>query len=285
MAEPRLLDPEMDMRAAELALGLLEGTERLEAERLRLDDPAFAAAVDEWERTGLGWLDEQAGQVAGEAPSEAMWARIEASLARRPVGVPTPAVEPEDFAPAVEPDSVVPMPQTVRDPGLWRPFALAASLAALVFAGLWAFAEPQQVRVPVRTPVQVPVAVQTEVPVEQPFRPDALSVAQINGDKEQGTLLSALYDRKTGKLYLRLADIPDDKRVPELWLIDDAGTPRSLGFGRRDAVSELQLSKAQQAIVEAAGTIAVSLEKPAEAPHETPSKVLGTANLARLGQS
>ena len=274
MADPNLpLEPEMDALAAELALGLLDGPEhslaRLEAERLRLEDPAFAAAVEAWEREGLALLDEQARGQPAQAPSDALWSRIEASVSRRPVAVPAPAVP-----------SVRPEPVTVRDAGPWKPAALAASLAALVFAGLWAF-DPAK-RVTER--VAVPVEQEAEQPVEQPFTPEALSVAQINAP-EDGTLLSALYDRESGRLYLRLAEIPDPARVPQLWLIDDAGTPRSLGFGTRGTVSTLELSPEQQAIIEATGTIAVSLEEPAAVPGDTPTDVLGAASLAPLDQS
>lgn len=259
MADPNLppLTPERDALAAELALGLLEGTERLEAERLRLEDPAFAAAVEAWERQGLAWLDEQ----PEEAPSDATWARIEAAVSRPPTATVVPLRAPEEEAPR---RTIVP----VRDAGPWKPLALAASLAALVFAGLWTFATPERI----------------VMPVEQPFAPDALSVAQINAP-EDGMLLSALYDRETGRLYLRLAEIPDPARVPELWLIDTAGTPRSLGFGTRGAVSALELSAEQRAIIEATGTIAVSLEQPAATPHEAPTDVLGAANLAPLDRS
>ncbi len=260
MADPTIpLDPELDLLAAELALGLLEGSERLAAERLRLEDPAFAAAAERWEREGLAWLE----QAPDEVPAESLWARIEASVTRRPVGVAGAGPE------AVAVAAPAPTAASVRDAGPWKPFALAASLAALVFAGLWAF-RPQMVEVPVE--------------VEQAFAPEALSVAQING-AEAGMLLSALYDRETGRLYLRLADIPDPSRVPQLWLIDDSGTPRSLGFGTRGAVSELELTAEQQAIIESAGTIAVSLEAPAAVPGDTPTDVLGAANLAPFDQS
>ena len=169
----------------------------------------------------------------------------------------------KEYAHWTDPERVV-----VRSAGMWKPFALVASLAALVFAGLWAFAPPRTV----------------EFPVERPFQPGAISVAQINGAAEQGTLLTALYDRESGRLYLRLADLPDAQRVPELWLMDESGAPRSLGYGERGGVSELQLTTEQQAIVQAGGTIAVSLEAPAETPHEAPTEVLGTASLAPFEQ-
>lgn len=247
------LDPERDMLAAELALGLLEGEERLEAEKLRLAEPAFDAAVARWQREALARFEAE----PVDAPSDAVWQRIEAGLARSPAA-PPPQVR----------ASAAPVPVPANDPGMWRPFALAASLAAVVFAGLWAFAAPERI----------------EVPVEQPFEPDTLSVAQINA-AEDGMLLSALYDRASGRLFLRLAELPDPARVPQLWLIDDGGTPRSLGFGQRGQVAEIELTAQQRAIIEETGTIAVSLEAPTATPGDAPTDVLGAASLAPLDQS
>ncbi len=254
MIDPAMppLDPERDLLAAELAFGLLDGAERLEAEKLRLTEPAFAAAVARWERHALTAFE---GELV-EEPSDAVWQRIEAGLARRPAAassIPARRVDP---------------PVPANDPGLWRPFAIAASLAAVLFAGLWAFARPDMI----------------EVPVRQPLEPQTLSVAQINAE-EEGALLSALYDRESGRLFLRLAELPDPARVPQLWLIDDGGTPRSLGFGQRGQVAEIELTPEQRAILEQTGTIAVSLEPPSATPGNTPTDVLGAASLAPLDES
>ena len=74
------LTPEQDALAAELALGVLEGDDRAEAQRLCLADPAFAGAVDEW-RMQLGILHETA---ADEPLPAAVWPAIEARLEVRP---------------------------------------------------------------------------------------------------------------------------------------------------------------------------------------------------------
>jgi len=253
MADPRNLEPDMDVLAGELALGLLEGEERLEAERLKLQNADFAAAVDRWAGVGQSWLDEQ----PDEAPSDLLWRRIEAGLERNAGPVPVHAryLEPHEVS------------EPANSNFVWKAYAMAASVAALAFALMWMLDQPDRVSVPV------------EVPVEEPFQPDVLSVAQIN-QAEAGTLLSALYDRENGTLYLKLAQIPDPSRVPQVWLVDAGGTPRSLGFGERDSVTRLQLTPEQQEIVAASGTIAVSLEQPASTPHETPTDVLGAAELA-----
>ena len=68
--------PEQDLLAAELALGLLDGTERAEALRLCLSDPAFARAVDAWSIRLSPLLDSVPPVVAPERAWHAVAARI-----------------------------------------------------------------------------------------------------------------------------------------------------------------------------------------------------------------
>lgn len=75
MAEP-VTDPQRDALAAELALSLLEGEERAEAMRLRLSDPAFAAAVEAW----LVRFEPLYDQFEEKAPP-AIWPAIQRRLA------------------------------------------------------------------------------------------------------------------------------------------------------------------------------------------------------------
>lgn len=78
-SEPTAPDmPEQDRLAAEHALRLLEGQELMTARGLMAGDPAFAAAVADWEEKLAPLYD----GTPGTAPSPAMWARIEAELAR-----------------------------------------------------------------------------------------------------------------------------------------------------------------------------------------------------------
>jgi anti-sigma-K factor RskA len=71
---------ERDALAAELALGLLEGSDLLAARGLVASDPAFAALVADWESKLAPLLDE----VAPVEPGAALWPRIEAALASAP---------------------------------------------------------------------------------------------------------------------------------------------------------------------------------------------------------
>lgn len=74
MPEP-IPPEEREALAAELALGLLEGEERAQAMRLRLSDPAFAAAVEAW-----GRRFEPLYERFEEQPSPALWPAIQRRL-------------------------------------------------------------------------------------------------------------------------------------------------------------------------------------------------------------
>lgn len=67
-------DSERDdpMKAAEHALGLLEGEELLAARGKLASDPDYAARKEWWDNWFVPWSDE----VAGAEPSDAVWARI-----------------------------------------------------------------------------------------------------------------------------------------------------------------------------------------------------------------
>ncbi|WP_428628909.1 anti-sigma factor [Sphingopyxis sp.] len=67
---------ERDALAAELALGLLEGQARADAQRLLLNDPAFAALVATWEAK----LAPLHGEWTDAQPGDAVWDRIAAQL-------------------------------------------------------------------------------------------------------------------------------------------------------------------------------------------------------------
>ncbi|MWV27565.1 anti-sigma factor [Aurantiacibacter rhizosphaerae] len=260
MTDSTRLDAERALLAAEYALGLLEGSARAQCEELYAVDPAFAAEVDRWIEEADGWGDGE--HDAG--PSEESYARIAAAVGLNDEGG---AVSPEHE----------PAPVAANDPGLWRPLAIAASLAAVVFASLWLLDSPAQQDYPSQQ--DRPIA-DAQVP-PMPDRQEQFSVAQISSD-DTTSLVSALYDTDTGTLYVKLSDIPDAERVPQLWLLDSNGTPRSLGFGTRDASTPITLSADLRQIADEGGVLAISLEQPAAVPHETPSDVLGAAQFASL---
>jgi anti-sigma-K factor RskA len=123
---------DQDRLAAEHVLGLLEGEERGEAERLLASDAAFQALVEQWRRRFSEW-DHTAADLP---PGETLWQRIETDLEAEPVRVssrPSPAAQ------------RTPSPSLFQ--GLWdnltfwRTFGLAGAMAALLLAaGLGFFA-------------------------------------------------------------------------------------------------------------------------------------------------
>jgi len=99
---------ERDLLAAELAMGLLDGEERAEAEALAARDHDFRAAVAGWSGRLAPLLDE----VVPAAPPASLWARIEARI-------------------APPPSNVV---QLRRKVNLWRGYSLAATAIAASLA-------------------------------------------------------------------------------------------------------------------------------------------------------
>lgn len=77
MADPLTPQEERDALAAELALGVLTGSERAEALRLQLSDPAFAALVQDWEAR----LAPLHGAWQDIAPRDAVWDAVAARIA------------------------------------------------------------------------------------------------------------------------------------------------------------------------------------------------------------
>ena len=115
---------EADLRAAEIALGLLGGAERREAERRLRTDADFAQAVGRWDIRFAPLLS----GVAPVAPPPLVWEGIERDLARMTRAVPAR------------------MPDARRGlvPAFWRTFALGSSaLLAASLAGLVVLSIPE----------------------------------------------------------------------------------------------------------------------------------------------
>jgi anti-sigma-K factor RskA len=115
---------ERDLAAAELAMGLLEGTERAEAEALAARDHDFRAAVARWTARLAPMLDE----IAPAAPPERLWSRIESRI-------------------APPPSNVI---QLRRKVNLWRGYSVAATAIAASLA-LFLVARPSAPTPPAAT--------------------------------------------------------------------------------------------------------------------------------------
>ena len=116
---------EQERLAAEHVLGLLEGEERGQAERLLATDATFQAMVEEWRSRFSEW-DSTA---AALPPGDALWQRIEAGLAAEPARA---TQRPLAAAPLSSPSG--PLRSLWDNLAFWRAFGLAGALAALLLA-------------------------------------------------------------------------------------------------------------------------------------------------------
>lgn len=123
---------DQDRLAAEHVLGLLEGEERGQAERLLATDAAFQALVEQWRRRFAEW-DDTADDLP---PGEALWQRIETGLADQTAAA---AGRPAPVRPTASPGRIQRLWNSLS---FWRGFGLAGAVAALLLAaGLGFFAE------------------------------------------------------------------------------------------------------------------------------------------------
>jgi anti-sigma-K factor RskA len=231
--ETRALD-ESDLLAAELALGILEGEDRVRALRLQLSDRAFRIAVAAWQER----LAPMLAVVPDAQPGPDLWPRVEALL--------------EDRAPN----------GVVRKLHAWRIGALSASAVAAALALILLFA-------PLRAP-------------QHSQAPEAVAVAQLL-DKSGQALLLVRLDGETGQLRVRALGLPEEARVPELWVIPAGGAPHSLGLIGRSGSSDIAADARSRALLRPGSVIAVTLESAQGAPHSAPTgDILGSAPLSTL---
>ena len=177
------LTPEQDATAAELALGVLEGEERAEAQRLCLADPAFAAAVEDW-RLQLGVLHET---VADEPPPSGVWSAIDARL---------------EMANSAE---------TVSKLRFWRRSAWASSAVAAALAAALLFPGTPDVRTVVLPPAQSAIA---------QLNGEAGAILAASYTPQAGQLQIRPVDLPDSKLSPELWLIPADGKPRSLGLVE-----------------------------------------------------------------
>ena len=144
----------------------------------------------------------------------------------------------------------------------WRVGALAASAVAAVLAVL--------------------LVVEPAPPVPQPQPVTPAAVAQLLA-KSGEALLVVRVDQASGTLRVRAVALPQDRRVPELWVIPAGGAPQSLGLINPSGTSDVALQPALRELLREGSTIAVTLEPADGAPHRAPTgAILGSAPLSTL---
>ncbi|MFQ3665379.1 MAG: anti-sigma factor [Sphingomonadaceae bacterium] len=237
--------------AMEWALGLLEGAARRDAEERRARDPAFAALCARWQAD----LAPMSEAVAPVAPSEALWGRIAAEITAG-----EPLARPVTAAPAAAPGDVRAQGGILESLWLWR--GATAALAALSVALL----------------VTRPDAAE---PVAPALPAGALLAATLAGEGGEALVTASL---DTGRRSVVLAPVERPElagRVPELWLIPEDGTPRSLGLIDLGGTQRLEVPATILELVAAGAVLAVSLEPAGGSPTGLPTgPVVATGRLA-----
>ena len=237
--------PEPDVLAAEVALGVLEGEERSAAERRRLADPAFAAEVEAWSlRMGRIASDEAQARAAPAG----LWPKIERRLG--------------------EAGSVVEL-RLRRSLTAWR---TATGAAGAVAAGLAVVLLLRPA--PLAPPPPAPTVASIPAPVE---------TASLSTTSKAGTVaFVAVLDPERGELVLTPATIDGlPGKSPELWVIPTGGKPVSLGIAQFGKPVRLKVRDLVGG--DAARTLAVSLEPQGGSPTGQPTgPVIASGQLQAL---
>lgn len=236
---------EAQLLAAELALGFINGAEKLSALQRQLEDEAFAVEVKRWQRLADRWLED----LRSEPLDETIWGRIDASL-----GGIRPSAEPEGAVSA--------------ETATWRRRALFGAAASVVLALALGLSLAQR-------------RDSDNGEFEEPAFNDN-HVAQITS--VTGTpLVTALYRHREGILELRVEALANDQKAPELWVIDAKGKPHSLGLlVGADRISLSPSPSLRRLLVDEA-IVAITLEPQDNRNHIAPSsEIIGTATLKAI---
>lgn len=235
----RPLSEELDLLAAEYALGLLEGDEWASAHALALDDPAFARRVKGWRDQGDEWLL----GIQPVAPPVRVWENLAPLFAGTS---PSNAGEGKRRASAAVSQN--------RELRRWQGrayFAMAASLILAIGLG-WQMLAPGRPQPSAITTQRSPTTLN-------------LAVAQIS-DAAGEPLVTAVFDQDGRELWVTAAAVPDAGKALELWVLDRKGQALSLGIVE-DRSQRQKIDPAIGAILARDRLIAVTLEDKATAPH------------------
>lgn len=228
-----------DWQAAELALGLLDGSERTAAEARAANDPVFATEVQQWRLRLAPMLDEVA-----EAPAPpASWGRLDAAL-----GTPDTAAPSNDNQVA-----------DGRKLAFYRRWSIGATAVAAAL-GLFMVFEPRP------QPV-APMPVTPAQPVAEAPMVAAMAA------KDSDARLVATWEPNARSLTVAAAgDMPGDGRHShELWFIVTGAKPRSLGVMPRTGRMHAQLAAEIAAALREGTVMAISVEPVGGSPTGQPT--------------
>lgn len=234
------MTPDMAL-AMDYAIGALGRDDRRSVEARMRSDPAFRALIEDWQQQ-LAPLDADTPAVA---PPPALWDAIAAEIAP---------------APARAAVTTAPRAGLWNSLAFWRGLALAGTAAA-------AIAIAQIGPAPAPTPVA-------------PAAPPQLLVAALAG-ADGKPLLSAAYDPLRGAVVITPATQRDDaNKDAELWVIEGANPPRSLGVIDITGPNAHAISSRQLTGLQAGATLAISIEPRGGSPTGQPTgPVVATGKL------
>lgn len=240
-----------DLLAAEYVIGLLDGQELLQARSRVASDPAFAGAVQWWELRLAPLLDE----LGSAEPGPDLWRRIEENLAKR-----------DSFEPRASSGEVVELRRRLRYWQSTAALAVAASVAALVFALLPLLRAPT-------APLQTPAATAPEPPLVT-----SIPIA------DTPLRLAVTYIPERRELLVSASGIaPDGVHDHELWLVPDEGVPQSLGVVEAGTERSVSIADALARHVRPGATLALTQEplggKP---PGREAGPIVGLGTLSKI---
>ena len=134
------MTPDRERLAAEHVIGLLEGEDRREAERLLASDASFRDAVARWQSR----FSELDGTATALAPAEDLWQRIEAGLGPEAAAKSAPSSQRIVFA-----DARAAFRSLWRSLAFWRIAGIAGAFASLLLAIGVAIVADQRAKQPV----------------------------------------------------------------------------------------------------------------------------------------
>jgi len=234
-----LRKPELQQRlAAEFALGTLRGRARQRFQSFMAEDPALAAAVQEWELR----LAPMAAAVAPVQPPARVWRAIQERIGSAPS----------------------------RSGGLWVSLAFWRNLG-LAASGMAAGLLAAIVLIAPQAPSPAPAPVVIRLPSNEM---GATYLAVLSDPKTQKPMLVVSAGRDSHDLWVKTLDpaihVPD--RSLELWGLPPGGNPKSLGvIARSDKMTALKLVAAADQALADLPALAVSLEPAGGSPTGAPT--------------
>ena len=233
--EPDTTGPEeVDLTAAEYALGVLDGPARARAaERVRTD-PLFRAEVEAWEKRLAPLSDD----VDPMAPAAAVWDRVAQAVAPR--------------------STVVQFPSRTGLPdraGLWRSIAVVSLAAAAACIALVLVRVPQPAAPAPNSIAQAP----------------GVMVASLAGADGKALFVATLDPARGGVTVIPVGKADAGDRSPELWIIPDGGKPQPVGMIQPQRALTLPASAGVLSSAANKAVLAVSLEPAGGSPTGAPT--------------